>query len=309
MTRMQAVRIHDYGSIDALHYEEVARPVVGTDQVLVRVRAAGVNPLDWKVRSGINKLWHPFTFPIILGFDAAGVIEAVGTGVMDFAVGDEVYGTSDFGGYAEYVSVYAGDIAHKPRSLTFVEAASMPIAAITVWESLVDNAHLDAGQTVLIHGAAGGVGHLAVQLAKGLGARVIATGSAHSLEFLRQLGADEVIDYSSVRFETVAQNVDVVLDCVGGETLERSWRVVRPGGTLLALTYPGESGTVETRGIRYCKVNLQHSRRRTLDAAARLADAGQVRPYVSHVFPLQEAHRAHELIEARHVRGKIVLQV
>jgi NADPH:quinone reductase-like Zn-dependent oxidoreductase len=323
---MNAVQIQGYGGPEMLHYEEVARPTHGEGEVLIRVHAAGVNPLDWKVRSGHAQLpieWRvragyaPLrsspTFPIIPGFDVAGVIEVISADVRDFELGDEVYASPKIGGYAEYVAVAAHDVAHKPQTLDFIQAAAMPVAAVTAWQALFDSMQLKPGQTLLIHGAAGGIGTFAVQLAKWQGAHVIGTASAHNLEYLRQLGADETIDYTTTRFEKVVREVDAVLDVVGGETRQRSRGVLKPDGVLVTIRgsiLPTILPTIdEAEQANWYLAGMIRPIAGPLAELARLVDAGYLMPYVSVILPLHEARQAHVLSESRHVRGKIVLQV
>ncbi len=214
MATMQAVRFHSYGGPEVLVLEEVPRPQAGAGEVLIRVHAAGVNPIDWKVRAGHVKDWLPHRLPLIPGWDVSGVVEAVAPGVTTFKVGDAVYGMLDFmrnGAYAEYVAARTGELVRKPRSIDHVQAAAVPLAALTAWQSLFEVASLAPWHTVLIHAAAGGVGHFAVQFAKWKGAKVIGTASANNESFLRELGADEVIDYRTTQFEEVVREVDVVL--------------------------------------------------------------------------------------------------
>jgi NADPH:quinone reductase-like Zn-dependent oxidoreductase len=302
------MRFHSYGGPEVLRFEDAPRPTAGENEVLIRVHAVGVNPLDWKKRSGYLQIEPSQTFPVILGFDVAGVVEAVGAGVTHLAVGDEVYAQPWFGGYAETVAVPAGNAAHKPRTLDFVQAAAMPVAAITAWQALFDVAQLAPGQTVLIHAAAGGVGHLAVQLARWRGARVIGTASTRNLEFLRQLGADEAIDYTATRFEDVLHGIDVVFDSVGGDTQQRSWAVLRPGGILVALA--GLQAPVPAEiDVRHHAFRIKRPVHTTLAGVARVVDAGYLRPTIAAVLPFSEASQAHRLVESGHTRGKIVLQV
>ncbi|NEQ25679.1 MAG: NADP-dependent oxidoreductase, partial [Microcoleus sp. SIO2G3] len=231
---MKAVRIHSHGGPEVLHYEDAPRPIATEGEVLVRVHAAGVNPFDWRVRSG--EIPKTSQLPMILGWDVSGVVEEVGSGVTNFKVGDAVYALPNYrrqGAYAEYIAIDATEVAAKPTSLTHILAAAVPLAGLTAWQSLFDAAELKPGQTVLIHGAAGGVGSFAVQFAKLKGAYAIATASARNQEFLRELGADKVIDYQATRFEEVVGDVDVILDLIGGETQERSWQVLKQGGILL----------------------------------------------------------------------------
>src|SRR6266481_3850479 len=220
---MKAIRIHNYGGPEVLQYEEAPRPKPQAGEVLIRVHAAGVNPIDWKVREGYMKDFWPHKFPLIPGWDLSGVVEEVGTGVSRFKKGDEVYSVPDAsrdGAYAEYIAVRESELALKPKSLHHVRAAAVPLAAVTAWQALFDTAQLQPDQRVLIHAGSGGVGHLAVQLAKWKGAYVFATASTKNQDLLRELGADEPIDYTQQRFEDVARNIDIVLDTMGGETQE-----------------------------------------------------------------------------------------
>lgn len=312
LNTMKAARIHSYGAPDVLTYEEAPRPVAEAGEVLIRVHAAGVNPVDWKTRKGMGVASDLKGLPAILGWDVAGTVEALGEGVTEFEAGDEVYGMIRFpyegAAYAEYATAPVEDLARKPKSLDFVQAAGVPLAALTAWQALFEGAKLEAGQTVLVHAAAGGVGHIAVQLARWKGARVIGTASARNLDLVRELGAGEVIDYTAAPFESVAPQVDVVLDNVGGETLDRSFPVVRPGGVLITIAgHPSQERAAE-HGIRAERVVVRpHSGQ--LAEMARLIDAGELKILVDTVLPLSEARAAHELSESRRARGKIVLQV
>ena len=308
---MKAVRIHSYGGPEVLRYEEAPRPAINPDDVLIKVHAAAINPVDWKVREGYLRGFIDYELPVVLGWDVSGVVEEVGGAVTDLRVGDEVYARPDIardGAYAEYIAARASEVALKPRSLDHVQAASVPLAALTAWASLFDAADLQPGQTVLIHAAAGGVGSFAVQLAKWKGARVIGTASAANHALLRELGADELIDYTTTRFEDVARGVDVVFDTVGGDTLARSWGVLRPGGILVGVVEQPDEAAAAQRGVRSAFVFIQPDKAK-LAKLAELIDAGLVRPQVSTVLPLAEARQAHEQSQSGHARGKIVLRV
>jgi NADPH:quinone reductase-like Zn-dependent oxidoreductase len=308
---MKAVRIHSFGGPEVLSYEETPRPQVNPDDVLIKVHAAAINPVDWKIREGYLRGFIDYELPVTLGWDVSGVVEEVGGAVTDLRVGDEVYSRPDItrdGAYAEYIAVRASEAAPKPRSLDHVQAASVPLAALTAWAALFDTADLQPDQTVLIHAAAGGVGSFAVQLAKWKGARVIGTASAANHGLLRELGADELIDYTAARFEEVARGVDVVLDTIGGDTLERSWGVLRPGGVLVSVVAQPDEATAAQHGVRGASIFIQPDKSR-LVKLAELIDAGHVRPEVSAVLPLAEARQAQELSQSGHVRGKIVLRV
>lgn len=311
MQTMKAVRIHAYGGTDALVYEDAPRPSAGAGEVLIRVHATTVNPFDCAVRAGYVSGYFNHTLPLILGTDVSGVVEEVGAGVTGFARGDSVYaraGVTRDGAYAEYVLAAATDVAAKPASLDHVQAAAIPHAVLTAWQALYVATELEKGQTVLIHGAAGGVGHMAVQLARLRGAKVIGTSSTH-LEFLRDLGVDEVIDHAATPFETLVRDVDVVLDLIGGDTQQRSWAVLKKGGILLATVQPPSEETALAHGVRQQFIASSPPIGQTLTEVAALVDAGKIKPEVSRVLPLQEIRRAHELIEGRHTRGKIVLRV
>ncbi len=311
-TPMKAVRIHAYGGPEMLHYEDnVPQPALRPDDLLIRVRAAAVNPVDWKIREGwLQGLLH-HTLPLTLGWDISGEVVEVGPEVSGFTVGDEVYARPDIerdGAYAEYIAVKASDVAHKPTILDHVHAAAMPLTALTAWQVLIDAAQLQAGQTVLIHAAAGGVGSLAVQLAKARGARVIATASAVNTGLVTELGADQFIDYTQTRFEEVAKDVDVVFDTLGGDTQERSWQVLKPGGILVSVVSPPSEAVATGRGVRSAFVFI-HPSGEQLTAIARLINEGRIKPLIHTVLPLSEVRQAHTISQGGHARGKIVLRV
>ncbi len=307
-TTMKAVRIHAFGGPDVLRLEEVPVPEPKAHQILVRVHAAGVNPVDWKIREG-----HlgQFPLPSIMGSDFSGVIERLGPGVGNFRVGDAVFGSvaDESGSYAEYALAPVSHVAGKPEALDHIQAAALPIAGLTAWQALFDKADLQPRQTVLIHGAAGGVGTFAVQFAKWKGARVIGTASARNAAFVRELGADEVIDYQTTRFEEAARDVDVVLDTIGGETQARSWRVLKRGGILVSIVQPPAPEAAADRGVRGVFMRADHNRNDELARIADLLASGQVKVPIETVLPLNEARRAQELSQQGHVRGKIVLKV
>jgi NADPH:quinone reductase-like Zn-dependent oxidoreductase len=311
MTTMKAVRIHAYGGPELLHYEDAPRPQIHPDDILIRVRAAAVNPVDWKIREGYLRGFLNHSLPLILGWDVSGEVVEIGDAVTSFKVGDAVYARPDIerdGAYAEYIAVKASDAAPKPTTLDHTHAAAVPLTALTAWQSLVDAAQLQAGQTVLIHAAAGGVGSLAVQLAKARGARVIATASAVNIGLVTELGADQFIDYTKTRFEDVAQDVDVVFDTLGGDTQARSWQVLKPGGILVSVVSPPPEATAAARGVRCAFVFIQPSGQQ-LTAIARLIDEGRMKPVIHTVLPLVEVRQAHVISQGGHARGKIVLHV
>jgi len=311
MTTMKAVRIHTYGGPEVLVYEDAPRPTVGDGEVLIRVHATSVNPFDCAVRAGYMDGYFHYKLPLVLGSDVSGVVEAIGAGVSDFAPGAEVYGRGGVfrdGSNAEYVVVFATDVAAKPASLDYLHAAALPHVTLTAWQALIEMAQLSAGQTVLIHGAAGGVGHIAVQLAHWRGAKVIGTASTN-LDVLRELKVEQIIDYSKTPFESVAHDVDVVLDTVGGPVQERSYGVLKPGGILLSVVQPPSEETAKAHGVRAQMVSSSPPIGKTLTEVAGLVARGYIKPIVSVVLPLAETRKAHEMIEGKHTRGKIVLQV
>jgi NADPH:quinone reductase-like Zn-dependent oxidoreductase len=311
VSTMKAVRIHSYGGPDVLVYEDAQRPEAATEEVLIEVYAAGVNPIDWKVREGDAKGWLQHKLPLIPGWDVSGVIVELGPSVEGFKIGDEVYGKLDTerdGAYAEYVIAHADNIALKPKTIGHVHAAAVPIAALTAWQSLFDLGNLAKGQTVLIHTAAGGVGHFAVQFAKWKGARVIGTASARNAELVKKLGADIFIDYSRRKFEDEASSVDCVLDTLGGEVLKRSLRVLKKGGIIVSTLEKASAEDLTRYGVRAAVVSAKPDSRQLKEIAG-LIDAGHVRPVVESVLPLEAVREAHNMSQTGHVRGKIVLKV
>lgn len=311
---MRAVSQDTAGAPEVLKVVETQRPVPGRGEILVRVHAAGVNPADWKTRErGVfaTGARPPFT----LGFDVAGVVEAVGGGVTLFEVGDEVFGMPRFphpaGAYAEYVAAPTRHFAPRPKGLDHIQAGALPLASLTAWQALVDTANVQPGQRVLIHAAAGGVGHLAVQIAKARGAYVIGTASAAKHELLRSLGADELIDYRTQDITETLRDVDVVLDTLGGPNWARSLQTLRLGGTLISIlplddTFPAKEA--EAAGIRavFMLVEPDHAGLREITS---LVEGGRLRVIVDEVFPLEEAVRAHTLGETGRTTGKIVLSI
>lgn len=302
---MKAVRIHAFGGADMLAYEDVAKPQPAENEVLVRVKAAGVNPVDWKIREGYL---GPRSFPFITGVDFSGVIEGIGSGTSAFRVGDEVFGRAASGSYAEFAVARVDQIAKKPANITHIHAAALPVAAVTAWQVLFDVGQLQANQTVLIHAAAGGVGGFAVQFAKWKKAYVIGTASAENADFVETLGADEVIDYRSVKFENETSNVDLVLDTIGGETQARSWGVLKRGGMLVSIVQPPPEETAAAHGVR-CVFWVSEAKSDELAQIADLVEEGKVKVYVEKTLPLSEARQAQELSQGGHTRGKMVLVV
>lgn len=309
---MRAISQDTYGTPDVLKEVEVPRPTPGVSQILVAVKAAGVNPTDWKHRS--QKVFLD-RLPLVLGWDVSGVVEAVGYGVTLFKPGDEVFGMLPYpygvGSHAEYVTGPARAFTHKPAGIDHVQAGALPLAALTAYQALVDTAEVAPGQRVLVHAAAGGVGHLAVQIAKARGAYVIGTASAAKHDFVRSLGADEVIDYRTTDFRDAAQDIDVVLDPLSGDTRARSLEVLRPGGVLVSLLGggdPDEAAKAAERGVR-AETLLVEADHAGMSAIADLVESGALRAHVEKVFPLADAAGAHALGETGHTTGKIVLLV
>ncbi|MET1074003.1 MAG: NADP-dependent oxidoreductase [Umezawaea sp.] len=312
---MKAITQHAFGGPEVLVVAEVDRPTPLPTEILVRVHAAGVNPVDWKTRSGSGMAGVLGEPPFILGWDVSGVVEEVGFGVTTVKPGDEVYGMPWFpraaSAYAEYVTAPSRHFALKPAGISHVEAAALPLAVLTAWQALVDTAHVEAGHRVLVHAAAGGVGHLAVQIAKAKGAHVIGTASAGKHEFLRSIGVDEVVDYTTTRFEDVVSGVDVVIDLVGGENAVRSVKTLRPGGILVAIPsglQEGVAEAAEAAGVRSTPFLVEPDHAALAEIAA-LVDSGKIRVAIEAVLPLADAGKAHELGEAGRSTGKIVLSV
>src|SRR4051795_9109654 len=308
---MKAIRLHARGGPEQIVYEEAPLPAPAAGEALLRVHAAGITPTELTWAETYRRPDGQERLPTIPGHDVSGVVEALGPGVSDVAPGDAVYGLVEFprdGSAAEYVAVRAADLAPRPRSLDHVHAAAVPLSALTAWQALFVHADLAAGQRVLIHGAAGGVGAFAAQLARWRGAHVSATASARHPDFLRELGVETAIDYRTARFEETLRDVDVVLDTVGGDTLERSWRVLRRGGTLVSVAAEPAPEPARDAGARGFFFSVERSRDQLVEIA-RLIDAGRIRPVLDAVLPLARAREAFERGRAGHVRGKIVLRV
>ena len=303
--------MHSYGGPEVLQYEDAPRPQLRKDEVLIRVHAAGVNPLDWKVRAGLSNGTVQHKLPLIPGWDVSGVVDEVGAGASQFKKGDEVIAMADptrDGAYGDYIAVCEAALAPKPKSLHHVRAAAVPLSALTAWRSLFYLGHLQSGQRILIHGASGGVGHFVVQLAKWKGAHVLATASTKNQELLRKLGANETIDYTSQKFEEVAEKVDLVLDTIGGDTQQRSWHVLNKGGALVSLVQLPSEQKARRFGVRGILCSVQPDGVQ-LSKIAELIDSAKLKPIIDRILPLSEARRAHELSQNGHIRGKIVLRV
>jgi NADPH:quinone reductase-like Zn-dependent oxidoreductase len=306
---MKAVVAHEYGAPEVLKFEEVPRPEPNEDEALVRVIASSVNPADPLTLSGKYAREFGTHLPLIPGYDIAGIVEKTGANITKLKVGDTVYGYPTFGGgWAEYITVKEWEVAARPKSLNFVEAAAVPMGALTAWQALVDVAKLQPGQTVLIHGGSGGVGSFAIQIAKARGARVIATASTVNQDLLEQLGADVAVDYTKTKFEDVAKDVDAVLDPVGKETLARSYGVVKKGGIVMSLVARPEPAEIKNHGIRGAGISV-HPDSEDLAEIAQLIDAGKIKPIVTQVLPLNQAIAAQQQAATHHTRGKVVLRI
>lgn len=305
---MKAIRIHSFGGPESLRLEQLDTPQPRAGELLVKVQAASVNPVDFKIREGKYPPVKAESLPLVLGRDIAGVVEACGEG-MALEKGAAVYAMLGMGrgGYEEYAIVQQDEAARMPGNLSFVEAAAVPLAGLTAWQGLFDHGGLQEGQRVLIHGAAGGVGHFALQFAKAKGAWAAVTVSSHDLELVRELGADQIIDYKSQRFEQEISEIDLVFDLIGGDTLKRSWSVLRDGGALIS-TLEEPRAEEQGRGLRGARFTAQPSGLQ-LAEIGRLIEAGKVLPLIQNVFPLDQAAAAQTSLEKDHVRGKIVLEV
>ncbi|MVN75197.1 zinc-binding dehydrogenase [Hymenobacter sp. HMF4947] len=317
---MKAVRIHAFGGPEVLQLEDVARPVPAADEILIKLYASGVNPVDWVVREGGNDALRAYlTLPMTLGWDAAGVVEELGSAVTGFQKGDAVYGEPNFpgnGSYAEYCAAKASQFALKPKSLSFTEAAGVPLAGLTAWTALFEHGKLQAGQRILIQGASGGVGSFAVQFAKAKGAYVIGTASAGNLDHLRQLGADEAIDYRSQNVEELVRDVDVVLEASpvrDNAARVKAITVLKEGGTFVSVNvdFPFDEAVQAALAQKKATGELSNNqpRQEWLQEIAQLIDAGKVRVFISKVFPLAEVAEAHRESQTWHVQGKLVLKI
>lgn len=306
---MRAVLVRHYGEPSVAKPEQIPRPEPKENEILVHVLASGVNPADPLIVSGKYAKEFGTHLPLIPGYDVCGIIEKTGPKVTKLHVGDRVYAYLLWGGgWADYAISNESEAALAPKSLTAIEAAAVPLAALTAWQALVDTAHLQAGQTVLIHGGSGGVGSFAIQIAKARGAKVIATASTANQDFLKQLGADVAVDYKTAKFEDVAHNVDVVLDPVGHDTLRRSYAVVRKDGIIVSLVARPDPAALDRYGIRGQSVASKPNARE-LEEISRLIEAKRIKPIVTEALPLREAVKALQQASSHHTRGKVVLKV
>ena len=310
MTMMEVVMIDTFGSREVMKFQKIPIPTPGPNEILLKVLAAGINPVDWKIREGLYPAVKSDKLPYVLGCDVSGVVEARGFGTSGNQMGDEIYAMLGFdrGAYAEHVIVKANEAAPKPRSIDHLGAAGVPLAGLTAWQGLFRYGELQAGQRVLIHGGSGGVGHFAIQFAKAKGAHVITTVSEKHIEFVREIGADDVIDYKKQKFEDMVREVDVVLDLIGGETRKRSWAVLKKGGILVStMMEPLQENTGEL-GVRAYHYTVQGNGEELREIGS-LIDTGKVKPKISKVFDFHDVGSAQEYVEKGDAEGKVVLKV
>jgi NADPH:quinone reductase-like Zn-dependent oxidoreductase len=305
---MKAVRIHKFGNSDQVQIEEVSMPKIGPNKALIRIRAAGVNPVDWMVRERIYNPEGADRVPMTLGQDFSGVIESIEPGAKTtFKEGDEVFGEV-WGSFAQYAAVPLQDLVRKPKTVDFQVAASLPMPALTAWQVVIDTAEAKPGMRFLIHGASGGVGSFAAQFAKWKNAEVIATASKPSFEFLRSIGVSQIIDYQHERFEDKVKDVDVVIDPLGGDTQARSWQVLKKGGMLINLVGELSEAAAKKAGVRGVEFGMEYDTE-DLEEIANLVDRGIIKPHITGVLPLDQARKALDLNQGGESHGKIVLQV
>lgn len=316
---MKAVRISEFGGPDVMKLENIEHPVPAPNEILIEVYASGVNPVDWVIREGGNGFSSFLTLPMTLGCDLAGIVTEIGSDVTTFKKGDEVYGVPNFpgnGSYAEFCAAKASQFALKPKNNSFNEAAAVPLAGLTAWTALFEHGKLQAGQRVLIQGASGGVGSFAVQFAKAKGAYVIGMASADNLDYLKQLGADEVIDYRNQKFEELVHNVDMVLEASplrdNAERL-KSVTVLKDGGTLVSvnldLPFNDEVRSALRKKQAHSELSANHPKQEYLAEIANLINEGKVKVVISKIYPLEQVAEAHRESETWHVRGKLVLEI
>lgn len=315
---MKAMVIDGFGGADKLHWAEVETPAPGPGEVLIKLAATSVNPVEWKIREGYLAKAFPHHFPLILGWDAAGTVAALGAGVSGFTVGEKVFAYCrkpevQWGTYAEYVVMDAAAVAPAPANLSLEEAATLPLVGLTSWQAMFDTAQLSAGQTVLIHAGAGGIGSLAIPLAKARGARVLTTARAANHDYVRALGADLAIDYTTRPFadavrQAVPEGVDVVFDTMGGTTQADSWATLKTGGFLVSIVDRPDQAAAAAKGLRAAYVFVSPNGAELREIAA-LVEAGKVNPPAIEILPLERAADAQEQSRAHHVRGKIVLKI
>jgi len=312
MSTMKAAVIHDFGGADQLSVEEVARPEAGAGEVLIKVAASGLNPIDFKTRDGmgVNRRWENIQFPLILGWDVSGTV--IESRAPAFKEGDEVFGMPRFpevaGGYAEYITAPANEITQKPSNISHVEAAAVPLVALTAWQAIFETAGLESGQRILVHAAAGGVGHMAVQLAKWKGAYVAGTCSAKNADFVKSLGADETIDYTAKKFEDELSDMDVVFHTISAEQRPQSYATLKPGGYLAGITGPISPEELDTHDVKATFVLVRPNGEQMSQIAGLLAD-GALKVNIDATYSLDQIADAHKHVEGGHTRGKVVIDL
>lgn len=308
---MRAIRIHQYGGTEILQLNQIDTPKINTDDILIKVKSSSINPVDWKIREGYLKDFIPYQMPVTLGFDVSGVVSEVGSEVTDFKVGDEVFSRPDIsrdGAYADYIAVKADEVAFKSSKLSFEQAAALPLAGITAWQCLVDVGQLQAGQRVLIHAGAGGVGHLAIQIAKAKGATVIATASTANQELLTQFGADQPVDYTKGVLLEQIEPVDLVIDTIGGEVQSSSWALLKAGGMLVSIVDQPNEELAKQHNAKAAFVFIESSSR-ILRELNKLVEKDQLLPFIEHHFSLEQIADAHLQSQTGRTRGKIIIKV
>lgn len=307
---MKAVQIHAFGGREVLELNDIAIPEAKQGEVLIKIHAASVNPVDWKIRQGYLQPLLNHALPLTMGWDVSGEVVAVGGGVIHLKVGDEVYSRPNIannGSYAEYMTASAEEVALKPKSLTWQEAAGVPLAGLTAWQGLYELANIEAGEQVLIHGGSGAVGQFAIQLAKLRGATVYTTTSARNTDLVLSLGADHAIDYQQVDFSEL-RDMDVVLDTIGGEVQDKSWKTIKPGGRLLSIVQTPDEAVAASHGVTASFYFIEPDRSQ-LEEMARLADAGKLIVNIDSEFSLDQVADAHERSESGRAQGKIIINV
>lgn len=308
---MKTVRIHEYGNADVLHLEDIPVPQIASDELLIKIHAASVNPVDWMVREGYLKDMHLHKLPLTLGQDFSGTVEKVGSSVTEFKIGDKVFGRPSLekdGSYAEFIEVKATEVALMPKTITYDEAATLPVAGTTAWETLINRAKIKNGQRVLILGSSGGVGSLAVQIARNKECYVIGTTSNANIDFVKSLGADEVIDYKSQDFSQLLSDIDVVLDTVGGENQEKAFKVMKRGGVLVSTVSKPNQKIADQYGVRCENVSVGPNAH-ILNELRTLIEMGQIHPVIDKVYRLEDAKQAQNYSQSGKARGKIVLEI
>jgi NADPH:quinone reductase-like Zn-dependent oxidoreductase len=308
---MRAIRINQYGGTETLQLNQIDTPKINTDDILIKVKSSSINPVDWKIREGYLKDFIPYQMPVTLGFDVSGVVSEVGSEVTDFKIGDEVFSRPDIsrdGAYADYIAVKADEVAFKSSKLSFEQAAALPLAGITAWQCLVDVGQLQAGQRVLIHAGAGGVGHLAIQIAKAKGATVIATASTANQELLTQFGADQAVDYTKGVLLEQIEPVDLVIDTIGGEVQNNSWALLKAGGMLVSIVDQPNEELAKQHNAKAAFVFIESSSR-ILRELNKLVEKDQLLPFIEHRFSLEQIADAHLQSQTGRTRGKIIIKV